>query len=537
VGGEQGVGQVMAQLREFAQGLTVRQRIMLVAGAVIVALTLLLFVRLIGKPEYKPLYSGMEPADTQALGTRLAAKNIRYEISSDGTSISVPAESLDAARLEIAAEGAPQSGRMGFELFDKPSWTASDFSEKVNFQRALEGELERSIRTLNEVEAVRVHLVLPTESVFAERQREAKAAVVLKVKGPGLSEERQAAIAQLVASAVDKLRPENVSVIDSRTRKAFGGNGQGSAARRGSLDEQLAAELVQTLEPVVGPDRLRASVHVEYDLSSSEENQETYDPNSTVALTMQRSEHRNGASGSEGVPGTSSNLPNVERQGAVVTDRSISSRSENGTYAVNKLTRRTVIPAGRMKRLAVALLVDDAVEVKDENGKRTESRRKRTQEELAQIEALAKAAIGFDAARGDVIAVQNLSFQTEISELPDAPPLAERLGHVVRDWSVAFRYSGIGLLFLIAYLLVLRPVKRQAIQAFRQFGSRAARPFTATNSEQSTPDQEPLLDAPAASPELKRTAAIKRQLAEKVKGNPAAASRLVQAWLREGGVE
>ncbi len=178
----------------------------------------------------------------------------------------------------------PRNARLGFELFDTPNWAGSDFSEKVNYQRALEGELERTLQTLNEVEAVRVHLVLPRESLFSEQEHESKAAVIVKTHGGTLSREAQQAIPQLVASAVDGLRPENVTVVDAETATPFLSRRGPSGRASFDSDEELAAAAVHAIEPVVGAEHVRASVHVDYDLSSSEDTSETYDPKSAATL-------------------------------------------------------------------------------------------------------------------------------------------------------------------------------------------------------------------------------------------------------------
>src|SRR5882762_8846039 len=183
---------VRQRLGDFFKGLSLNQRLLLVGGAALVAATLWVFVVLLGQPKYVTLYSGLRPEEVQALAIRLASKNIPHQISSDGA-LQVPEEKLDAARLETAAAGLPRSARMGFELFDTPNWAGSDFTEKVNYQRALEGELERTLATLSEVEAVRVHLVMPQESLFTEQQHEAKAAVILKTRSGRLSEQAQQA--------------------------------------------------------------------------------------------------------------------------------------------------------------------------------------------------------------------------------------------------------------------------------------------------------------------------------------------------------
>ncbi|MBZ5707397.1 MAG: flagellar basal body M-ring protein FliF, partial [Acidobacteriia bacterium] len=149
--GSKSFGQALNQVGDLVGGLNLRQRLLLVGGAALVGITLWVFVGLIGKPKYATLYSGLKPAEAQAMGSRLAAKNIPYELSADGGSLLVPAEQLDASRLETASQGLPRNARLGFELFDTPNWAGSDFTEKVNYQRALEGELERTLQTLSEV--------------------------------------------------------------------------------------------------------------------------------------------------------------------------------------------------------------------------------------------------------------------------------------------------------------------------------------------------------------------------------------------------
>src|SRR5581483_5097233 len=273
----------LAQIQDFVGGLTLSQRAMILGGAVLVAGTLWLFVTLLAKPKFTTLYSGLKPAEAQSLATRLAAKNIPYELSPDGASLLVPADKLDQSRLETAAQGLPRSARLGFELFDTPNWMGSDFSEKVNYQRALEGELERTLASLSDVEAVRVHVVVPPDSVFSEQEREAKAAVIIKTRGGRLSRETQAAIPQLVASAVDKLRPENVTLVDADSNAPLShSRGPGGVAGAAEMETQIQATLLRTFEPVLGADHVRASVHVEYDTSSSEDTEETYDPKSAV---------------------------------------------------------------------------------------------------------------------------------------------------------------------------------------------------------------------------------------------------------------
>jgi flagellar M-ring protein FliF len=418
----------------------------------------------------------------------------------------------------------------------------------VNYQRALEAELERTLGTLSEVEAVRVHLVMPAESLYSDRDRGAKASVMVKLRRGSLPDQEDMAIRQLVAGAVDRLTPENVVVVDAETNlplNRFAGNAGGGEV--GEIDQQLAKRVVDTLEPVVGSQGVRASVHVEYDLSSGEETQESYDPASAVALSMTRSEENLGSNASGGVPGTSSNLPNAKVSPPSRSDpQGQTAKSESGTYGVNKLVRHTIQPAGRIKRIAAALLVDDAVEVEQKNNQRSTSRRKRTADEMKQIEELAAATLGIDGKRGDLLAVENLSFQTLQQDAPLPPSWLEKLQRNLREWTWLLRYVALACLFGSVYLLLLRPLKKQLLTAFRELPVRASGRLS--GGEVRAP--EPALPAKSSSledilgvadvennPALKKLAVLKSHLVEKVKTEPAGASQLVQNWLREGGVE
>src|ERR1700678_3089131 len=194
-----GFNDATEQARQFWASRNPGQKGLLLAGTAATVVLLTLFVRLIGAPDYKPLYTGLEAADAQTLTAQLDAQGIAHETSADGKTISVPVDKLDAARLQTATQGAPHSGRMGFELFDKMSWGQTEFDEKVTYQRALEGELERTIQTLADVETARVHLVMATDSVFLDHQRGAKASVILKLKRSNISKESVTAISRLVS--------------------------------------------------------------------------------------------------------------------------------------------------------------------------------------------------------------------------------------------------------------------------------------------------------------------------------------------------
>jgi flagellar M-ring protein FliF len=521
-------GDVLQRLKQFFEGLSVNQKLLLAGGAVLVGGVLWLFVTLLGQPKYMTLYSGLRPEDAQSLAARLAAKNIPHQISADGGSLLVPEDKVDASRLETAAAGLPRNARLGFELFDTPNWAGSDFTEKVNYQRALEGELERTVSTLSEVEAVRVHLVMPQESLFTEQQHEAKAAVILKTRSGHLSEQAQQAIPQLVASAVDRLRPENVTVVDADSNTPLLHNRDGGNGRAYGLDEELAKTLVHTLEPVVGADHVRASVHVEYELGTSEDTQETYDPKTTATLTQEHSEESSNGAAPAGVPGTATNVPSGTPAPAAASGAEQStSRSDATTYAVSKNLHHSIEPAGRVRRIAAAVLVDDAVETSEQSGKVTTTRRKRTPEEMKEIERLSQAAIGVDAQRGDVLAVENLSFQQPTPEVIAPPTKTEHYRKLIEPWSWVLRYVGLAALFLVVYWLVLRPVKKQALAAFRELPGKISVKHVVAGM--------PIEGIGEGEAGGSRTTQLTRMLTDKVKAEPESASRLIQNWVQQDG--
>jgi flagellar M-ring protein FliF len=537
----------LEQIANFARGLTARQRVVLVGGTLLIGAIVWGFVALASRSEYKPLYSGMAPADAQALSQRLMNANIMAEVSSDGTVLLVRADEVDKARLASTAAGPISSGRMGFELFDKPNWSGSDFSEKVNYQRAVEAELERTIQSMNGVEAVRVHLVLPRDSLFLERERPAKASVVLKLRGTRLTEQVAMPVANLVASSWDGLTPQNVTVVTTDGQVPSQGHGHLAmgGGTSGDLETLLAERLVQTLSPVVGSEHIKSSITLDYDPTSGESTQELYDPDKTAVLSSQSSQETVGDLEPSGIPGTPSNTPNSQANPTAVAQAKTSSttqgiRSESKTFAVSHTTRHLLEPAGRVKKMAAAILVDDFIENKTDGGKTQERRRKRTPEEMKQIEELAKAAIGFDAQRGDLFSLQNISFVQAPPEVVAPTGKTQKVMGFVERWTGVLRYGALLVIFLLVYLLVLRPVKKQVMGILQRPGNAAlgggqtAGLLTAGGGEAQGLAGGGLTDEAAAG-EVSDTIRLKKQLVSKVKADPESASKLLQNWVRETG--
>lgn len=538
-----GLGNATEQAKQFWATRTGTQKTFLLGGAAATVLLLSFFVKLIGTPTYKPLFTGLSPEDAQQLTAQLDAQGIPHQASADGKTVSVPADKLDAARMQTATQGQPHTGRMGFELFDKMSWGQTEFDEKVTYQRALEGELERSIETLADVESARVHLVMPSDSVFLDRERGAKAAVILKLRRGELSKDAVMAISRLVSGAVDELKPEDVSIVDADSNRALNVNHDGPD-NGGAEGDTLSERLVSTLEPIVGTDKIRASVNVDYDQGTTDQSEEKYDPSVSALLSDQKSEDvaggtpvaGGGSAVPSGVPGTSSNIPaakdskDSKQPAAAMQIPTQTSKTESAQYGVNKTITHTMTPAGRVARITAAILVDDATEKTVQKGKTVYTHRKRTQDELDKIKELAEDAIGFDAKRGDSISVQNLAFNSDVLET-DLPAAAwtTRVQKTVSDYSSLLRPLSVLGLFVLAYFFLVRPVQKHVFAPGQLPAPTHAAASLGAPQMESLGGVRPheLTDGTA------RAAQLKEQTAEMIRQKPLHTARAVQAWLRE----
>ncbi|MGI4755510.1 MAG: flagellar basal-body MS-ring/collar protein FliF [Janthinobacterium lividum] len=526
------------QLKQLWAKMNPRQRLIIGGGTLLTLLAVGLLVRTMATPDFKPLMTGLEPADAQAISQQLAAKKIEYRPSTDGKGIDVPADQLDAARMEVASQGTTHSGRLGFELFDKASWGQTEFDEKVNYQRAMEGELERTISTLKDVKSARVHLVLSRSSVFLDRERAAKASVTLRMKRGTLNQEELDAISRLVSGAVEDLAPTDVAIIDADSNEPMGKHTGDTQGRE--LEDELSKRLMTTLGPAVGAENLRTSVNVEYDMSSSEENQDKYDPAVSALLSTQKTREQagDGAATAGGVAGTSGNLgttPSGNQGAGTAADQNTAgsdaaaqlTTSENSTYGVDKLQRHTVKPSGRIKRVTAAILVNDEVTHKMVGGKVQTTSAHRTDAQLKQIETLAGAVLGVDSKRGDVVSVQNMAFTSGDPELP--PTMAQRVQKGMNDFATPLRYASLLALFLMAWALLFRPLQKQLVASMKELPAGSAAmtrpPETATGLP--AEDIDRLMEPDTTD------VGLKRRLTEMVQAEPIPMTRTLQAWLQE----
>jgi len=480
------------------------------------------------RTEWRTLYAGLDPDEARQTGLILTQAQIPFDVADNGTAIRVPAQQLDKARLATAARGTLKSGRMGFELFDKPNWVGSEFDERVNYQRALEGELEHTVSSLADIESARVHLVLPHDSLFREEERAAKASVVLKLRHGTLADGEADAIRNLVASAVDGLAADRVVLVDAAGRLSLGP--KTPAALQLTAEQTLEEKLISTLEPVTGPGNVRASVTLDYDTSSAEETRETYDPSQSVTLSMQRTEQATGPEPvAAGVPGAASNAPNA--QSLPVYPRPVSlpqtAKTESGTYGVSKTVRRVVENSGKVRRLTAAIVVNDRL-IKPVSGKVPAQWQPRSVDELRNLTLLAQAAVGFDAARGDALTVQDLAFEDNHAKAPTSVP-AQMLSSLERS-PVVIKYLAMIACLLVILAFGVRPaLRRAATSAHADRNGHAVPPVLPAGVSPHASLNAPEPATP--DPERKRAQEILEQVSSQLKREPAQSSQLLQSWI------
>ena len=476
------------------------------------------------RTDWRTLYVNLDSDDAQQVAQALAQAQIPYEGTADGAGIRVPAAQLDKARLATAAKTSVKSGRLGFELFDKPNWVGSEFDEQVNYQRALEGELEHTVGTLADVESARVHLVLPHDSLFRDQERPAKASVVLRLRHRTLAEGEPEAIRNLVASAVDGLTADRVILVDAAGNLPLGP--KTVEATRLSAEQALEEKLVSTLEPVTGAGNVRASVTLDYDDASTETTQETYDPDKTVALSMQRTEQTTGAQQvASGVPGTASNAPNSQALPVYPkeTTQPQTAKTESGTYGASKTERHVVEGGGKLRRMTAAIVVNDRLIEQSSKGKPAVWQT-RSADELSNLTALAQAAVGYDATRGDTLTVRDLAFEENRAQV--STPVYEQIPAAIAGSPLLIKYGALLAGLLAVLVFGVRPALRHAGAAARGLAAGAAGKELPREAA-----AQAALKLPESDPDRLRAQEIFDQVTTHLKREPTQSSRLLQSWI------
>ncbi|MBZ5610093.1 MAG: flagellar M-ring protein FliF [Acidobacteriia bacterium] len=549
----------MEQTKKLLSSLSGRQMVTILICAIAVAGGVAWFTNYQREAGLRPLYTSLAPEDASAIVAKLRENGVAYRVSENGTSLLVPEARVPELRLEMAGLGLPKTGRIGFEIFDKTNFGITDFAEHVNYRRAVEGELERSVMALSAVQQARVHVSLPKESVFTDSREAAKASVLVGLHpGARLSPQNVVAIMNLVSSAVEGLKPESVSIVDmngnllSRPRHDNPADGvqltEAALEYRQAVERDLAAKINNTLDPLLGPDKFRTGVSAEVDMTSGEQSEESFDPSKSVMLTSQKTEDTNGSTRSVAAspPGTASTLPQQAATRPPGNTTTSSKRTENITYQSSRVTKHVNLPQGAVKRLSIAVLVDQ--------GARWEGQGKQMHrvvippdpEKLKAIQSLVGTLVGFSPERGDQLTVEALPFDTSLNvELPQTPaPVAApkpddafSLEALKKKPAVLWgSVGGAALLLLLGVFAVVRgrkggrrmeaqealpqPVAPSAVPAALSPASDAV--FAVANDRARVPALMP-----------SRTEVLLTQLQEGGRNNPEAWAGILRGWLAE----
>lgn len=461
---------VVTQFKDIFEKLTLVQKISIGAALSAVLVTLAVLLIWANRPVYKTLYANMNADDAPLVIEKLKEGNVPYRLKEGGGTVEVPQELVYDMRLELAREGLPRGGGAGFELFDKSSYGMTEFLQDVNYQRALQGELARTISSLNEVEEARVHLTIPKNRLFISEEEAAKAAVVIKLRrGANLNQEQVKAISSLVSGAVKGLTTDSVQIVDTTGRllsefldeehsPVMMTQTQLEYQRR--IERELESKLYGILGRTLGETGAVAKVTAEIDFSKRETSREEFGREPVIRSSENiETISSNAPGGPQGVPGVESNLAEPQVLGGN-TNSSYEHTEERSNFEIDKTVTREVKAFGTIKKISVAVVVDNKNVFRTDNatGNQITESVPRTQDELNSIRALVATAVGFDQARGDQVEVTNISFDT--SEQQQEQLLLKR-EKTVELITIASKYALAVIILLLFYFAVVRRILKK----------------------------------------------------------------------------
>ena len=425
------------------------RKLTVISVVVITVLSIVAMVYFSNMVDYGVLFSNLTSEDAAAISAKLKEKKIPFQLSPDGKAISVPMNKVPELRLELAASGLPHGGGVGFEIFDQKTIGVTEFEQQINYRRALQGELARTINSLDEIESSRVHIALPKESVFVERERKATASVTVKLKaGRTLKPQQVDGIVHLVASSVEGLNPQDVMVVDSRGNilSKIPADPKSPTALTGSqaeyqrnLERDMASRIQAMLENVVGKGKVSVQVAADLDFRMTEKTEEIYDAENPVIRSVQKETDR-------------SVTKTGEAKGqAAGTEKEKTGETTN--YEINKTVSRTVMPVGEIRKLSIAVLVD-GVYAKNEKGEMTF--KERPKKELEMIEDVVRKSAGFNPQRGDQVVVSCLPFQHEETGEMVSPSWSDHLLPLLP----LLKYLLVVGVALAAFFIIIKPMTK-----------------------------------------------------------------------------
>ncbi len=450
------LGQLGERFNQLSQGKKVAA-LSLVALALASLLVMSLWLK---APDYQLLYANLSQEDAGAIVEKLKNQKIPYEVSNGGRTIRVASDMIHETRLQLAGEGLPEGSDVGLEMFEDTPLGMTDFIQKINFQRALQGELTRTIKTLDAVAQVRVHLVIPKDNLFRKQKPKGKASITLKLKsGKSLSEGQIQGIVHLVSASVGSIEASNVVIVDVNGNLLSGGKEPSEGAMMSTsnfkhklrVQKELQAKIIKMLEDALGSGKVIAKISTDLDFEQVERTEEIFDPDSQVVRSEnQISESSVGSIPSGGIPGVQALVPSGEDSGSGAGQAAQRNKSNAVfNYEINKEVRRISKPVGEITKLSVAVMIDGTMA-----GDPAEYQ-PRTPEEMAKYLQMVQSAVGFDAERGDVVQVENIQF--DHSQLDKEKAEIERAEQI--DLAMEVGKLVVGLIFLIMFFTrVIRPI-------------------------------------------------------------------------------
>jgi flagellar M-ring protein FliF len=510
-------------------------------------------------PQMTPLFTDLTVEDSTSIVKDLERQGVAYELKNDGAIIMVARDHVARVRMRLAEGGLPKGGGIGYEIFDKSdALGATSFVQNINHLRAMEGELARTIRSIDRVQAARVHLVLPERPLFSREKIEPSASIVLKVRGT-LESQQVRAIRHLVASAVNGLKPERVSIVDEAGRLlADGASGDSANEPGGRAEERQAAyerrlrqEVESIVSSVVGPGRARVQLTAEFDFNRITQTSDQFDPEGRVLRSSQtREEQSTTSDGRDGqvtvgneLPGAGARPPAPAPEGQTPVQRDQSKKSEEiANYEISRTTKTEVIEGARVKRVSVAVLVDGSY-AKGDSGE--VAYQPRSAEEIQRIGALVRSAIGFDQKRGDQVEVINLRFaEAPMTPISEPGGWTSYLQFTKDDILRSIEWAVMGLLGLVVVLVVVRPLVRRILTPDEQAPRLAApalvpaaagnAPALADGMPTITNQTSKMIDIAQVQGQVHAQSIQKvGELAQK---NPHEAVAIIRQWLHESSV-
>lgn len=512
------IDNILVQLKSWP----INKKIALLSVIVVSVAGILLLSSWIQKADYQVLYSNLSENDAGRIVQELREKRIPYQLGTGG-SIFVSSDKVYDLRLQLAAQGLPQGGGVGFEIFDNTSFTTSEFIQKINYRRALEGELARTIRSLTGVQHSRVHLVTPDKTLFAfqESKPQASAAVFVTLqKGRKLNRKEVEGIVHLVSSSVEDLGAENITVIDNKGELLTKPSDDTMMSMSGTqieyqenYEKNMVSKIASILEPVVGKGKVRARVSAAFDFTRSERTEEVFDPDGVVVRSEQKSTEKTLSGGPGGVPGVASNLPGGASQQQASLQGQSQKQDEMINYETSKTITRVIESPVSLERLTVAILIDGILPSQQGSVKNADQYIQRSEEDIKYYEDIVKKTIGFTEDRGDEISVKVMPFrEIEAGDLPEAK----------RDYLpvvfTALKYLLPVVIALMFFLIVVRPL----IKSLTKTPLKEV-PYAAVSET----EQE------ALSHLQPKEIPMEKQVVDWASSNPQQAAGLVKGWLEE----